>query len=363
MMPSTLPLYITRQFLRSFLSLLVILIAVIGLFELLEMLRRAGNRDDVGVAAAIEMTLLKMPFTVQYVFHFIVLFAAMLTFWRLTRSQELVVARASGVSAWQFLLPVVVAAALIGVAKVGVVNPIGAMMYGKYEELQNQHFRGRTSVLDISGGGIWLRQRNDDGPTVIFAERAAPQDLVLENVIVFLFDPRDRFTSRIDARMAALKAGYWDLTDAHIQMADGQARLEPLYRLPTDLTPDRIQESFASPETLSFWDMPDFIEDLERTGFSALQHRLYFKSLLAQPLMMAAMVLFGAVFSLRQTRRGGTLLFLISGIVTAFVVFVSSDVILALGLAQSIPPDLAAWAPAGVSALIGVAATLHLEDG
>ena len=40
-----------------------------------------------------------------------------------------------------------------------------------------------------------------------------------------------------------------------------------------------------------------------------------------------------------------------------------SDLVLALGLSGKIPPVLAAWTPAGVFTLIGVASLFHMEDG
>ena len=130
-----------------------------------------------------------------------------------------------------------------------------------------------------------------------------------------------------------------------------------------DLTPEKIQESFASPETLSFWDLPDFIRTLESTGFSALSHRIYFLTLLAQPLLLASMVLFAAAFSLRQTRRGGTAIMVMAGILTGFLLFILNDIVIALGLTEALPAAMAAWSPACVALLIGTGTLLHLEDG
>ena len=47
----------------------------------------------------------------------------------------------------------------------------------------------------------------------------------------------------------------------------------------------------------------------------------------------------------------------------AFFLFFFLDVVSALGLRESIPIVLAAWAPAGISALLGLAMVFHLEDG
>jgi len=57
------------------------------------------------------------------------------------------------------------------------------------------------------------------------------------------------------------------------------------------------------------------------------------------------------------------LLMVAGGIVTGFVLFLLTDVVLAFGISEIIPVPLAAWAPAGASLLIGIAVLLHLEDG
>jgi lipopolysaccharide export system permease protein len=135
------------------------------------------------------------------------------------------------------------------------------------------------------------------------------------------------------------------------------------FRIPTELDAATIEESFASPNTVSFWALPRFIDTLEATGFPAIRHRLFFQSLLAQPLLFCAMVLFAAAFSLRMPRRGGTFMILSGGVLTGFVVFIVSDVIRTLGLSETIPVALAAWAPAGIALMLGITALLHLEDG
>ena len=75
------------------------------------------------------------------------------------------------------------------------------------------------------------------------------------------------------------------------------------------------------------------------------------------------MVLIAATFSLRLTRRGGTGLLILGGLFAGFLLYTVSDVVLAFGLSATIPVVLAAWAPAGVFTLLGLAMLFHLEDG
>lgn len=359
----TLSRYIGRKFILLFGLVIGVLLAVVVLFEFIEMTRRASDRPDATIGITIQLTLFKLPKTIELLFHFAVLFSAMILFWRLTRSHELVVARSVGVSAWQFLTPVVVLAAVIGIVKVGLVNPIGAAMFERYDDLSQRYLYSHGSVLELSRSGLWLRQRDETGSSILHAERAVGDGTSLETVVVLLYSPDDRYRGRIDAATASLTDGAWLLNGARLRMSDAVVHAVETYALPTDLTAETIASSFADPETMSFWDLPGFIQTLDEAGFSSLRHRLHFQLLLSQPLLLAAMVLFGAAFSLRQVRRGGTLAMIGAGVATGFALFTLSDIMAALGVSGNIPIVMAAWIPALLSTLIGTALLLHLEDG
>lgn len=360
---SILSRYIGRQFLLSFGGMLLTVMAIIFLLDTIELLRRAAGKPEATFSIVVQMGLFKLPGTAQEAFPFIILFSAMLSFWRLTRSQELVVARAVGVSAWQFLAPVVIVSFLIGVFQITVLNPVGSVLVAQFEKMEDQYLRGRVNSLAIGRSGLWLRQAGGGETVLVHAEQVTPGTLELRRVSIFRFTQGDGFVGRIDASVATLEDGYWLVRDGWYNRTDGPPEHVTDRHVPTDFTFQRIEESLASPETLSFWELPGFIGMLEETGFSAIRHRLHYQSLLAQPLLFCAMVLFAAAFSLRRTRRGGTLLMVSGGVVTGFALFLLSDVVLAFGLSETIPVTMAAWSPAGASLLMGIAVLLHLEDG
>ena len=131
---STLFRYLFRQYLVLFLATLAGLFVLIMVLDGVELLRRSANREvPVGIVAL--MTLLKLPEIGFQLVPFAILFSAMFLFWKLTRTRELVVVRAYGVSAWQVLSPVIAAAAMIGVLQILVLNPMGAGMLGRFEQL------------------------------------------------------------------------------------------------------------------------------------------------------------------------------------------------------------------------------------
>ncbi|HEX5395568.1 MAG TPA: LPS export ABC transporter permease LptG [Candidatus Limnocylindria bacterium] len=355
--------YLGRQFLLWCAYTFVALVFLIGLFDTIEQLRRTSSDTDISLGIVVAMSLFKLPFLAEQAVPFAVLFGGMMAFWRLNRHHEVVVVRATGMSAWEFLMPVLLIALVIGVVQVTIYSPFASAMLLHFERLEAQYTHGKESLAAISNEGLWLRQRTKDGHYVLHAKTIQPQQMRLGDVLVLGMHSNDRFAYRIDADQAVLERGAWRLTNARLTGPSGPPVQRDVYRLPTDLTRANIQDSFAMPETLSFWSLPAFIAVLERAGFSALRHRLYFQSQIAVPLLLCAMVLFAASFTLRPLRRGGTSILIGAGVVTGFVIHFASDVVYALGLSARIPVALSAWSPAIIGCLLGAAILFHLEDG
>ncbi len=360
----TIWIYVGKQFLLWFIIAFLGLLVLVGFIDAIELLRRAAGRD-VGIGTVFSMSLLRLPFLSQELAAFSVLFGSIMTFIRLTRRHELVIFRSAGISVWQFLMPALFLAGAIGAAKVTIINPISAFTLAMYEEMEGEHLTNNSSLLELStGGSLWLRQVGQQGEqAVIYASAVNPDRLVLDRVEVTLLSSENKFEGRIDAARARLGNGAWILFDAWLAMANTVPEFHDQYSLPTDLTPEKIQESFASPDTVSFWELSAFISALEATGFSALGHRLQWNALLAEPFLLLAMVLIAATVSLRFTRHGGVMILAGSGIAAGFSVFVFTEIIHALGLGATLPITLAAWTPAGVTLMLGVSMLLHLEDG
>lgn len=362
----TLNRYLARSYMLNMLVMLLMLFGVIYLFDTVELLRRAGKKEGVPLSLVLEMGLLKLPEVGQLLFPFAILFSGMFTFWQLTRRQELIVVRSAGFSVWQFLAPVMGVAVAFGILNIAIINPVGAMFLSKFEALENQYLSERKSYVTLLKEGLWLRQmqENSQGHVILHAGRINLTEWEFHDVMVLFFESDDDLVRRIDASKARLEDGMW-LFEQATSHYPGQRNAEtlPLVALPTELTVRELEESFASPETLSFWQLPSFIRTMESTGFDATAMKIHFQALLAQPLLLAAMILLAAAVSLRPPRFRGTLTLVLIGVLIGFVVFFMSSFLQALGTSHQIPAILAAWSPALVTFLLGVAVMLNLEDG
>jgi lipopolysaccharide export system permease protein len=369
----TLTFYVSRRFAAMTLAMLAALAGLVALFDLIELLRRAATRQDATFAIVAEIAALRLPFVAMQILPFAILLGGIIAFWRLTRSSELVVARAAGVSAWGFLAGPVMVAVLLGAAAPTAISPLSAAMFARAERLDQQFLRNVGGVSALAGGRLWLRQSDaaldPRGVAILSGRPVAPRDLRpgeafrLDGVTLWRLSAEDRPLARVEAREALLRPGRWVLSDAIVFGQDRITATPGRLDLPTDLTPGRIEGSFASPDTLSFWALPEFIKVLEQAGFSAVRHRLQFQSLLALPLLAAAMALLAAGFSMRSTRRGGVAQMIAGGVAAGFALFVIDKVTGEFGEAGTLPVAFAAWAPAGAGFLLATALLLHLEDG
>ena len=368
-MPATLSLYIARVFTLAVLGMVAGLSALVSLFDFIELLRRSATRPDAGLGLVVQIAALRLPWIAMEILPFAVLMGGILAFWRLTRSSELVVARAAGISAWQFLAAPVMCALAVGGFATAVVSPVSAVMRARAEALDNTYLRSGGGPLSLAGGQLWLRQADraidPRGVAILHAGDVKLVGLSLQarDVSVFRLNDNDQLLERIEASSAQLAAGAWQLRNARTLTAGQLPHPAGEINLPTDLTVQRVQESFASPDTLSVWALPGFIGLLERSGFSAVRHRLYFQELLALPLLAGTMCLLSAGFSMRSARRGGVAQMLGSGVAAGFALFVVTKVTAEFGQSGALPVTLAAWAPTAAGLLLSLTLLLHLEDG
>lgn len=364
----TLSLYVARRFLRSFLLVFFGFFAVLFLIEMVEQVRRFA-RVEIGFGTLAELALLNVPASVYRILPLIMILAAIALFLSMARSSELVVVRAAGWSALRMLLAPVAVAVVTGAFAVGVLNPLVAATSTQYEALSNRYTLGNSKVLSVSREGLWLRQGGGAGQTVIRAVRSNYDGTTLYDVTFLDFGAESGPVSRIDAAEATLVTGAWLLRDAKQWRFDPDINSEraavvhPTYRLPSDLTPDKIRDSFGTPATIPIWQLPAFIEALQRAGFSARKHLVWLQMELALPLLMATMVLVAAGFTMRHARAGRTGTMVLIAVAAGFAIFLLRNFAQVLGENGQIPVALAAWGPPLAALLLSLSLILHLEEG
>lgn len=360
--------YFARRFLGWFMICFIGFFSLVALIDLFEHTRRFSDRG-VDAGGIIELVLLNTPQVLNQILPLMVLLTTVAFFIGLARTSELIATRASGRSALGAVSAPVILVALLGVFATTTINPIVAATSKRYGELVSSYRSGEVSALSISDEGLWLREATEDGHMVIRAFRSNPNGSVLYDVTFLAYDADGEPIRRTHAESATLGEGEWLLNTVKVwplergTNAEANATLHEELVVASSLTVDRIRERFGHPGTVDIWQLPEFIQRLDQSGFSSLQHRVWMQSELARPLFLISMVLVAAAFTMRHTRFGGTGIALLAAVLLGFTLYFIRSFALILGENGQVPVYLAAWAPPIASILLAFGPLLHAEDG
>jgi lipopolysaccharide export system permease protein len=363
MITGTLSRYFGMRFLSAVVGSFIGVVALAAMIDYVELMRRGADWPNATALLLAKISIYRVPQLTERIMPFSVLVGAMSCYLTLSRRHELVIARAAGVSAWQFVAPAMIAAFLFGTLAVTIYNPISATLHERSKRLEADMLGENLSALQANTSGFWVRQKSADGAAIINANSSREQGAKLGGVSVYTFDEAGHFQQRIEAKGASLEEGYWELEDARIYTSGKPPDLQPTYRLNTNLTLEQVRERFATPETVPFWQLPSYIDMADRAGLMAAGYRLQYQQLLARPFLLAAMVLLAASVSLRFFRFGGVQKMVLSGILAGFLLFVLSKITEDMSKAELLSPLAAAWIPVLVGGLTGFVALLYQEDG
>jgi len=363
MVTNTLGRYFAGRFVVSALGVFAAIFVLLVLVDYIEMVRRTSGLASVSPLMVAETSLFRVPQLLEKMMPFCVLIGAMTCYLALSRRLELVIARAAGVSAWQFVAPALASAILLGVLATIAYNPMSASLSETSKRMEAELLSGAPGGGVQDASGFWINQVNADGQTIINAVRSQQQGVRLTGLTLFRFDTDNKFKERIEARSATLEDGFWLFKSVRRFSLDSPPVDQDTFQLPTSLTPAQVRNSFSTPETVSFWQLPSYIRSSESSGFATAGYRLQYHKLLAQPFLLAAMVMLAASVSLRFFRFGGVQKMVLSGVGAGFLLYVLSKVTEDLSKAELMHPLAAAWLPVFVGGLTGFLALLYQEDG
>ncbi|CAN5345383.1 LPS export ABC transporter permease LptG [soil metagenome] len=357
--------YVLVQQLRSLGVALAVIGSLVMLIDFVEISRGVGSDMDLSALRILGLVLLKSPAVIVQLLPFVFLFGTLSAFVSLNRRSELIAMRAAGVSAWRFVLPAAGAAVVLGILTVTVIGPLASSGDGLFQR-ERERISGSVRGSEPAEA-VWLREGDEQRQMVIRAARQDRANARLLGVTFFIYttdtNGRRAFSERLDAPQASLSAGRWRLINAVGAQTGQRAVSYATLDLPSNLADDEAFERFARPQSTPFWSLPGQIQRIEDAGFSSTAYRLRLQQLLSTPLMFAAMSILAAAFSLRLMRLGDLARMTVAAVVLGFAFFFLNQFSSAMGSAEVVPPFIAAWLPAVLTALAAFTLLFYTEDG
>ncbi len=353
---------VDRYLVREYVTFMGIGLAVAAaLFIVIDLLKTLDKylRVKPPLVYILEHFAYRLPAALHDGLPVVMLVATIFLFLTLSRYHELTALKAAGVSLYRVSAPVL---------GVGLMVAIGAGLFQELalpvlnergEEVDRVKIRGQAPRHLQSRQRLWVRSADTRFYRV---ELLNPGTNDLYGVTILELDREFRLTGRLDARRAHWTAGGWELSDgAYREIGpEGKVQTVPFGRTALDLKEEledflRIQKPVS---TMSFWELRDYIGQLEAAGFQIRKYLVELYSKLSFPLVNLVMVLVAIPFAL-QSPRGGRLVGIGLAIVIMAGYLVVHYVALAFARADLLPPLIAAWTANVVFVGIGVSLLLR----
>ncbi len=353
--PTLLDDYVLRDFfvyLGMILSTFLVLVIVFTLFELL------GDilRNQVPATVVAEYLLNVAPYLLYNVAPLVMLLSVLVTFGLMQRSNEITAIKATGISIYRIVTPVIVAAAIMAAA-LFLADQFYLPHTNKRQEALHNQIKGKPPQTYLRPDRKWIFGQNNDIYYYQFFDTDRDQ---FGNVTVFQLD---RASFAITRRIHAERARWNDNLNRWVyeQGWDRSLNVSAIanYRpfevatfpeLPE--TPSYFKKEVKQYTEMNYEELRRYIRDLQQSGFDVVRLRVQLHKKLSYPLITLIMAVLAVPFSLSTGKRGA-----ITGVAVAVGIAVFYTVVSrwfeAMGDLSQLPPAVAAWSPDLIFMLVG----------
>ena len=245
MIGTTLARYLSMRFFNTIMLVFLTICGTVYVVDFVEMLRRASNHPGVTPVFVAFLSFLRTPSVAEQVLPFCVLFGTMTAFIDLTRRLELIIARAAGVSVWQFMLPPVGIALFIGITSITVLNPVSAQMKQRADAIEDRLFGSNgQSEGDTE---LWIRQTSVDGQAFLHGDESSDGGAKLLGVNGYLYDQNGHFDMKVKAEEGQLTSGIWRLKNVLLTTPGQEAMRVGTFLIASNVAPEHLGETFLAP--------------------------------------------------------------------------------------------------------------------
>jgi LPS export ABC transporter permease LptG len=349
--PRILDEYILREFTGMFALVLagfVLLLIVFTFFDLVGDILR--NHIALSVVGAYLLNL--TPSMLYNIAPLAVLIAALVTFGVMNRNSEIVAIKATGISLYRLIIPIVTMAAVLAVVLFLFDQYYLPQANRKQEALRNQ-IKGRPTQTYLHPEQKWMfgqKPLPGEPGRIFYYEFFDPDRNEFANLSVFEFDPGTfQLTRRIFAKRVVWSrdSAGWVFENGWVRDVEGANVRDYRTFLETSFpeiraTPDYFKKEDLQSQEMNFGQLDHYIHDLQQSGFDTKRLSVALWHKLSYPLIAVVMAVLAIPFALSMGRRGS-----ITGVAVAIAValayMVIDNLFGAMGYVNYLPAYMAAW--------------------
>ena len=332
--------YLMRAILMTTLLVMLVLLALAGLFEFIGQLD--STEGQYGIPEALLFALLRLPQLSFEMLPIAALIGALLGLGSLANNSELVVMRTTGLSVTDLAAMVAVSGGVLMVIMALIGEFIGPPL-AYFARTMRDEARYEQQGRDI-GSAAWVK----DGPVILHLERINTE-FEFGALYLFRFNEDSSLQSIARAENAGIdNADNWVLenfqqtrfADGSVQVVESSVEVESF-----DLDSEMLGITLVKPVSLSARGLMAYISYLNRNGLDAQRYETELWSRVARTVTVIVMPVLALAFvfgSLRSAGSGGRLMI---GVLIGLAYFLASEMTANSGQVFNLNPAIVTWLP------------------
>ena len=363
--PLILDEYVLREFLLTFVMVLVTFVMLMLIFTFFELLSDIiKNRTPLVTVGEYLINL--TPSMIYLITPLSVLIGVLVVFGIMNRNSELTAMKATGVSLYRITVPVVAIAAILSVS-LFMFDELYLPQANRRQEALRNVIKGKPAETVEHPGRKWIfgQQRPNQPSRIFYYEYLAfdpsnPDAATFGNISVFEFAPGSfNIAKRIFASTAHWEPNLqtWVFEDGWDRTFNG-SEITSYEQFPVRTfheiseQPAYFSKEVRQSSEMNFGELADYIHDLRQSGFNTVPLRVQLNHKIAYPLITLVMAVLAIPFALSMGKRG-SLSSIAIAISVAMAYFFVSGLFEAMGNVSWLPAFLAAWSPDFLFGLAG----------
>jgi lipopolysaccharide export system permease protein len=334
--------YLTREILKYFsivLTLVLVLFVAVDYLGTMDEFLEAG----ISLVRALYFVALKLPFMIVMFIPVGILLSVLIVFGLMTKNNEMMALKSSGVSIYSLFKPVFLIGCAGGAVLLILSEVVAPITMAEANRIQKQEIR-KSAVVTTREKNIWIKGNRQ----IIHIKYFNPNEAVVYGISLNVFDPKFHLIRRIDAQRGVFRDGTWRLSNLLDQRYDSatdsySVRFVKERTEAIDIAPADLKKVVKKSEAMSFRELYGYIRKIEAEGYDATAYRVDLQAKLAFPFVCLIMSMVGVGIAARSRIVRGLPASLALGIGTAFLYWIFYSFCLSLGRGEVLPPWIAAW--------------------
>jgi lipopolysaccharide export system permease protein len=333
-----------KEYFKFFAVTLAILSLVYLTIEFLEKIRKFSERD-ADFLLVLQYLLYKLPRILFDITPLAVLIATFLTLGMLSRNNEIIAFKSSGISLLKLTAPLLLFGAFLSGALFFLNGTLVPSTYKKAKMIQETQIEKKSTDGKMVQNRFWLRL---DSRTLFNIELAEPNRMKMHGVKIYYLGNDFSLPETVEAEALTYTEGNWVLSkgirrkfqsDGTIQIKRFDEQIIPINKKPRD-----FKQMVVQPEEMTYERLQAYIDQLSADGFDATRYRVDLLGRQAFPFINFMMVLVGIPFALHDRRSTGVARGAAISLFLGLCYYLVFSVTISLGHVNALSPWLSAWA-------------------